>query len=238
MKIKSGIAAIMLSLSIAGSAQAANPILAWFGSLVTLNVMQYAVPYANLYLTYRNGKKIDAVSKQVTQLGTAVNAVDGKVTEVDTKVTNLQQTVNTLDTHVTTGFSKLNTDVAGLRDALHTTDKKVETVNGVVHATAETLTKFKATYTQDMKNLGEQIDTRFNEVSVQMAENESRRQKDTEMLKAQSAETVSMLKSFEGKLTTFEEFSQHALDDIASIKTMLQTLVSNKSQIHQEEKKQ
>jgi hypothetical protein len=147
MKNRSKITAIIVSLCLAGSAQA-NP-WNWFAPLITVNVMQvastYVLPWANIYLTYRNGQKIDGLDRKVTELGTQIAGIDGKVTALDGKVT--------------VGFAGLKTQVSGLQAALGQTNTKIDKVEGVVNAHAQNFAEFKTQYGQDMAGVHTRLDS-------------------------------------------------------------------------------
>jgi peptidoglycan hydrolase CwlO-like protein len=155
MKTKSGILAILVSLSIFAPAKAG--VWDWMVTLGGINLAQYVVPQlpslANLWLTYRNGQKIDGVAAQVT-------ALDGKVTGVQTTLNSVDFNVRSVQTQVGTMNETLdgvNSKVVKLDAWADTMNESVDEVKQVVNKQAEDFQKYMEKYTSDIQGLNQNV---------------------------------------------------------------------------------
>gem|GEM_PF-6241422 len=234
MKKRSEMAAIILSLCLAGSARAGVD--NWIvGAFAVTNVAPYvgaavntATNLGNLYLNYRNGLKIDAVHRIVNEVGESVNQVGQKVDNVDKNVgklgkgldrTNLFMNALHQDTKI--GFKNINAQLA----------QNAQTLN-IVHRDLNNLRVEQQTNMEILTAQNERMNTKLDLMKTgilglhdRVANLENKVSTDMKSLNTQNIEIQSSLQSLNTRVEDFAQFAQTGMHQLATIQAMLEQLV-------------
>lgn len=224
MKKRSGIAAIVLSLSLAGSARAGLD--SWLlGAIAVTNVGPYigaaintATNMGNLYMNYRNGQKIDAMQKHVQEVGNKVDSVDKNVGELGKKInkTNTMMSAFYQDTKI--GF--------------HTVNQNIERNTQIVR---RDLNDLRLEHRADMATLQDQnvqLNAKLSLVhegvigaTDRIDDLEKQFTTGMKALKVQGTETQHQLTELIKKFDDFSTFSSAQMQQLSSIQALLEKLV-------------
>lgn len=233
MKKRSGIAAIILSLSLAGSVRAGldNWLL---GAVAITNAGPYvgaalntATNLGNLYLNYRNGQKIDAVGQEVKAVGEKIDQVDTKVDTLGKRQDRTNQLMSTFYQDTKIGFHNVNDKLAQNTQQLNVVHRDLKNLSAEQQANMEILTEQNVQINNKLDLMGngisgvhDRVDSLEKKVSADMKD-----------LKLQNTEIQSSLQTVNTRMDEFAQFAQTGMGQLASIQNMLEKLVGkdNKS---------
>lgn len=228
MKRRSKIAAIILSLSLSGVVRAGVD--SWLlAAFAVTNVGPYigaaintATNMGNLYLSYRNGQKIDAVQQQVQQVGDKVDTVDNNVTKLGKKVDKTNTLMGGLYEETKIGFQDVNSNLAQNAQQL-----------GIVQGSIQDLTYEHRVDMQKLQDQNDDINSRLNVMSDGISgvhEKMDNLSADMKELKNQNHETQTQLTQMNDKLNQYAEFAATAMQQLASIQALLQQMAAAKDE--------
>ncbi len=224
MNKKSGILAIMLSLSIVGSARAGldNWLL---GSIVVTNVGPYvgaavnmATNMGNLYLNYRNGQRIETVGQEIKAVGTKVDAVGANVVKVGNKVDRTNTLMGALHQETRIGFGNVNAQLAENSNQIQIVHRNIANLAREQQANMETLT-----------GQYETISGRLSLVEAGVLGVHDRldaNARDMQALTRNAAETQSTLRTLNASVTEFKEFVPAVMRQMAALEALMQTIAA------------
>lgn len=231
MKNRSKIAAIILSLSLAGSIRAG--IETWLLSAITItNVGPYvgaainaATNMGNLYLSYRNGQKIDAVQADVQKVSDKVDQVDQNVSKLNKKVDKTNTLMGGLYQETKIGLQAVNEKLAHNTQQLGIVHRNLENLRVEQQANMETLTQQNA----EINNKLDLMKDGISGVNDRVANLENSTKAGFDTLKQQNSETQTQLNDLNQKLDGFSTFATTGMEKMATIETLLQKLVGSTS---------
>lgn len=232
MKKRSKIAAIILSLCLAGSARAGLD--SWFlGAIAVTNVGPYvgaaintATNFGNLYLNYRNGQKIDAVQQQVQKVGDKVDNVDNNVVKLDKKIDKTNTLMSAFYQETKIGFQNVNQNI----------ERNTQIVR-------RDLNDLRLEHRADMETLKDQNVQLHNTVNLvhngvigvtnRVDHLESKVTAGMEALKIQGTQTQNQLNDLTQKLDEFSTFAYTGMQELSTIRALLQQLVPSNKKTNQ-----
>jgi hypothetical protein len=232
MKKRSGIAAIILSLSLVGSAFAGldNWLL---GAIAVTNAGPYvgaalntATNMANLYLNYRNGQKIDAVGQQVQTVGEKVDQVDMKVDTLGKRQDHTNQLMSAFYQDTKIGFRNVNDQLAHNAQQLNVVHRDLKNLSIEQQANMAILTEQNIQINNKLDLMSDGISG----VHERVGNLEQRVTTDMKDLKIQNTEIQSSLQTVNTRMDEFAQFAQTGMGQLASIQNMLEKLVGKDNQ--------
>lgn len=227
MKKRSEMAAIILSLCLAGSARAGVD--NWIvGAFAVTNVAPYvgaavntATNLGNLYLNYRNGLKIDAVHRIVNEVGQKVDNVDKNVGKLGKGLDRTNLFMNALHQDTKIGFKNINAQLA----------QNAQTLN-IVHRDLNNLRVEQQTNMEILTAQNERMNTKLDLMKTgilglhdRVANLENKVSTDMKSLNTQNIEIQSSLQSLNTRVEDFAQFAHTGMQQLATIQAMLEQLV-------------
>jgi len=202
------------------------------GAMAVTNVGPYigvvinsATNMANLYLNIQNGRKIDAVGKQVQAVDQKVDTVNGNVIKVQKGLQHTNILMSALNTEMKIGFNNVNKQINENTKQIGIVNRNLSNLRYEQQCNMETLTE-QNEFTHNQLEL---VQNGVLGLHDRVTALEETTKHGIHALKVQNTETQASINQLGQKLEEFSAFATTGMQDLTAIKTLLQQLTKKDS---------